>query len=140
MAGLRFGYLLTNPEIARELVKAKLPYNVNIFTIAAAQTILENPDVMDDAIRAVIAERRRMEAILVEIPDIETFPSEANFILMRTRHPARAVFEALYREGVLVRDVSGYPMLDRCLRVTVGTPEENDCFMATLTGVLEKFK
>jgi histidinol-phosphate aminotransferase len=65
------------------------------------------------------------------------FPSKANFILMKTARPARALFEALYARGVLVRDVSSYPLLDRCLRVSIGTPEENNKFLAALDHVLE---
>jgi histidinol-phosphate aminotransferase len=140
MAGLRFGYMLTNPEIAAEIVKAKLPYNVNIFTIAAVQTVLDNPGIMDESVQAVIVERSRMEAALAALAGVETFPSEANFILIRTRHPARRIFDALYRKGVLVRDVSRYPQLERALRVTVGTPEENDRFMAALAWILETFE
>ena len=137
MAGLRFGYMLTNPEIAAQIVKVKLPYNVNIFTIAAAQTVLDNPGVMDKSIQAVIAERSRLEAELAALPGVQTFPSEANFILMRTRHPAHRIFDALYRQGILVRDVSRYPLLERALRVTIGTPEQDDRFMRALARVLE---
>ena len=68
---------------------------------------------------------------------MRAFPSTANFILIRTAKPARELFEALYSQGVLVRDVSAYPMLERCLRVSIGTPEENNRFLAALDHALE---
>ena len=68
---------------------------------------------------------------------VETFPSQANFILFRTRFVARRLFDALYEAGVLVRDVSGYPMLEGCLRVSVGTTEQNTRFLEALDRALE---
>ena len=127
MAGLRFGYMMAHPEIAREVYKAKLPYNVNIFTLAAAEIVIENRDVLESRHRsALIRERERVFAELQKRTDVRAFPSTANFILIRTAKPARELFDALYSQGVLVRDVSAYPMLERCLRVSIGTPEEND--------------
>src|SRR5438093_491751 len=69
---------------------------------------------------------------------IRAFPSKANFILIKTARPAHRLFDALYSRGVLVRDVSSYPLLDRCLRVSIGTPEENDRFLVALDQALEK--
>ncbi len=137
LAGLRFGYLLTRPEIAAEINKARLPYSVNIFTLAAAQAVLEHTDVLNRAIRTLIDERERMLGELTGRPGVQVFPSRANFILIKTPHPARRVFDALYSEGILVRDVSRYPLLDRALRVSIGTPEENTRFLSALDRVLE---
>ncbi len=137
LAGLRFGYLLTRPEIAAEINKAKLPYSVNIFTLAAAQAVLERIEVLDGAVRSLIEERERIFGELDGRPGIQVFPSRANFILIKTPHPAGLVFDALYAEGVLVRDVSRYPLLDRALRVSIGKPDENTRFLSTLDRVLE---
>jgi histidinol-phosphate aminotransferase len=137
MAGLRFGYLMAHPEIAREIHKAKLPYNVNVFTLTAAELVLERPNTMDDAIQALIAERQRMIAEVRRRPEVEVFDSCANFFLIRTGRVARILFDALYAQGVLVRDVSGYPMLERVLRVSVGKPEENNRFLTALDRALE---
>jgi histidinol-phosphate aminotransferase len=137
MAGLRFGYLMAHPEIAKEIHKAKLPYNVNVFTLAAAELVLERPNVMRDAVQALIGERQRVLAEVRKRPGIEAFDSCTNFFLIRTRKVARELFEALYAQGVLVRDVSSYPMLDRVLRVSVGTPQENDRFLSALDRALE---
>lgn len=137
MAGLRFGYLMAHPEIAREIHKAKLPYNVNVFTLTAAELVLERPHIMKEAIQTLISERQRVLAEVRRRPGVEAFDSCANFFLMRTPRSARELFDALYAQGVLVRDVSGYPMLERVLRVSVGKPEENDRFLKALDRVLE---
>src|SRR5437867_7793694 len=137
MAGLRFGYLMAHPEIAREVYKSKLPYNVNIFTLAAAEVVIERHAVLTEGIAALVRERGRVFAELRRRPAVRVFPSKANFILMKTPRPARELFDGLYGQGVLVRDVSSYPLLDRCLRVSIGTPEENDRFLAALDRVLE---
>src|SRR5215510_13983490 len=138
MAGLRFGYMMAHPEIAREVYKSKLPYNVNVFTLAAVETVIENRGVLNRGIEALVRERERVFAELQKRNNVRAFPSTANFILIRTARPARELFDQLYSHGVLVRDVSAYPLLDRCLRVSIGTPEENDRFLAALDRVLEK--
>ena len=137
MAGLRFGYLMAHPEIAKEIHKAKLPYNVNVFTLAAAELVLEKPNVMREAIQTLIAERQRVLAEVRKRAGVEAFDSCANFYLIRTPHAARNLFDSLYAQGVLVRDVSTYPLLDRVLRVTVGNPEENNRFLSALDRALE---
>jgi histidinol-phosphate aminotransferase len=140
MAGLRFGYMMTHPEIAREIYKAKLPYNVNIFTLAAAEVVIERRHVLADAISTLIRERDRVTTALQKRSAVEVFPSKTNFLLIRTAKPARELFEGLFAQGVLVRDVSSYPLLDRCLRVSIGLPEENDRFIGALDKVLENRK
>src|SRR2546426_5903129 len=137
IAGLRFGYMMAHPEIAREAHKAKLPYNVNIFTLAAAELVIERRAALNQGIAALIRERERIFEELQKRPAVHAFPSKANFILMKTAKPARRLFDELYSRGVLVRDVSSYPLLDRCLRISIGTPEENDRFLAALDEALE---
>src|SRR5438034_5604568 len=113
MAGLRFGYLMAHPEIAREIYKAKLPYNVNIFTLTAADLVIERRAALGEAISRLIQERERVTAELQKRPSVHVFPSKANFVLIRTAKPARELFDALYKQGVLVRDVSSYLLLER---------------------------
>jgi histidinol-phosphate aminotransferase len=137
MAGLRFGYMLAHPEIAREIHKAKLPYNVNIFTLAAAEVVIERRHVLNEAISVLIRERERVMAELRKRPAVQVFQSKANFVLIRTAKPAKELFEAIFAQGVLVRDVSSYPLLERCLRVSIGKPEENDRFLNALDSALE---
>jgi histidinol-phosphate aminotransferase len=93
--------------------------------------------VLQRGIETLICERERVYAELLKRPVVRAFPSKANFILIRTPRPARELFERIYSQGVLVRDVSTYPLLERCLRVSVGTPEENDKFLRALDSALE---
>ena len=138
MAGMRFGYMLAHPEIAREVHKAKLPYNVNIFTLTAAQLAVERGNVMAQSIATLISERQRLIAEVRKRLGVRTFESATNFILIRTAKIGSELFNELYAQGVLVRDVSSYPMLERVLRVTVGTPEQNNKFLAALDNALPK--
>jgi histidinol-phosphate aminotransferase len=137
MAGLRFGYMMAHPEVAREVYKSKLPYNVNIFTLTAAELVIERRAALNQGIASLIRERDRVFAELEKRPAVRAFPSKANFILIKTGKPARQLFDALYAQGVLVRDVSSYPLLDRCLRLSIGTQQENDRFLAALDQALE---
>jgi len=136
-AGLRFGYMMAHPDIAREVYKAKLPYNVNIFTLAAVEVLIENRPVLDRGINDLVRERERVFSELQRRSAVQAFPSCANFILIRTARPSRELFDALYSSGVLVRDVSAYPLLERCLRISIGTPRENDKLLAALDRALE---
>lgn len=140
LAGLRFGYMLASPGLAREFAKARLPYSVNIFTLAAAEVAIEDASLSEDSVGLLVGERERLAVELGKRSGVEVFPSQANFLLLRTEHPAGAVFDALYRQGVLVRNVSGYPLLERALRVSVGTPVENDRFLASLDRALEAMR
>jgi histidinol-phosphate aminotransferase len=137
MAGLRFGYMLTHPDIAKEVNKGKLPYNVNIFTLTAAELVIEKRHMLQTAISTLIRERERVAAELKKRTAVQVFPSKANFLLIRTAMPARKLFEGLYVQGVLVRDVSAYPLLTNCLRVSIGTPGENDRFLTALDNAME---
>lgn len=138
LAALRLGILLADARLVRELDKVRLPYNVASFSQTAARMVLENPVYLESQIRTVRAERQRLDAALSRLPGVVTFPSDANFILLRTGRPSRDVFEGLRRRGVLVRDLGGNPgMLHGCLRVTVGLPDENDSFLEAMREVFE---
>jgi histidinol-phosphate aminotransferase len=141
MAGLRAGYLLAHPALAAEVHKAKLPYNLNFFTEVAAAEVLRARAELAPMVRSVVEERDRLYAAMRALPGIRVFPSAANFLCFRVEGAGvthAEVFRRLLDEwGVLVRDVSGYPMLERCLRVNAGTPEENDLFLAGLTTILD---
>lgn len=138
MAGLRFGYALAHPEVAREIAKAKLPYNVNAITLAAAEVALEQPERFEARVRHIVAERERLAPRLAALRGVEVFPSQANFLLLRFHEVApEAVFTRLVEEaGILVRDVSRGPGLAGCLRVSIGTPADNDAVLAALVKIL----
>jgi histidinol-phosphate aminotransferase len=137
LAGLRLGYLLAAPELVREIDKARLPYNLNFFTQMAALAALEERAALDETVGRIVEERDRLLARLADVPGVRPWPSKANFVLLELLDaPPRAVFDSLLRRGVLVRDVSAYPMLSRCLRVSVGTPGENEAFLHALGTAL----
>jgi histidinol-phosphate aminotransferase len=95
---------------------------------------------MDRRVASLIEERGRLFAALQSdsFDGVTVFPSGANFLLFRVRGDGGAVWKALLSRGVLVRDFSRWPRLDECLRVTVGTPAENDAFLAALRGALQE--
>ena len=137
MAGLRFGYMVAHPEVVRQIRKGKLPYSVNILALMAAEVVLDARHLLDGAIGKIVDERERLTEQLAGRPGVRVFPSRTNFVLIETPHPPREIFDALRRDGVLVRDVSGYPLLARALRVSVGRPDENDRFLGALDRALE---
>jgi histidinol-phosphate aminotransferase len=137
LAALRVGILLASPELAHELDKVRLPYNVGSFPQAVAGAALEAPELYAEQVRQILAERSRLATALAVLPGVTPFPSDANFILFRTALPSGEVFAGLRSRGVLVRDLGGRPgPLEGCLRVTVGTPDENSSFLAALGGVV----
>ncbi|MDB4950546.1 MAG: Histidinol-phosphate aminotransferase [Gemmatimonadetes bacterium] len=140
MAGLRAGYMLAHPALAAEVHKAKLPYNINFFSEVAAAEVLRGRALLVPQQDAIRAERDRLLAELAPVPGIRVYPSAANFVLFRVEAPGTThteVFRRLLDEhGILVRDVSKYPMLDGCLRVNAGTPEEDGAFLLALRAIL----
>jgi histidinol-phosphate aminotransferase len=136
MAGLRVGYLMAHPELAEQISKAKLPYNVNQFSLTAAEVALENIEKFRPPIESILKERERLGRELGEIPGFKVYPTEANFFLVETPMAPKELFGALYRQGILIRDVSSYPMLSKCLRISVGKREENDRLLSALRAIL----
>jgi histidinol-phosphate aminotransferase len=137
LAGLRVGYLLAAPELVREVDKARLPYNLNLVSETAALALLEQPELLAERVRELVRLREALAERLAALPGVRVHPSQANFLLFELEHAdARAVFEALHRRGVLVRDVTGYPRLERCLRVSVGSADENETFLHALGTAL----
>jgi len=132
MAGLRVGYLLAHPELVAQISKAKLPYNINQFSITAAEVALENMGIFRVAIDNVLKEKERLGKELSKLPGFKVYPSEANFFLVQSPVEPRVLFDELYEQGILIRDVSSYPMLSKCLRISVGTREENDRLLSAL--------
>lgn len=142
LAGLRAGYLLGHPRLVEEINKAKLPYNINFYTETVAAEVLRGRALLADQLEAIRVERDRLYAAMSGMEGIRVFPSAANFLLFRVeteRLDHVEIFNRLLNEeGILIRDVSKYPQLQRCLRVNAGTPEENDAFLAALAGILEE--
>jgi histidinol-phosphate aminotransferase len=125
LAGIRLGYAVGRPEWILEFDKVRPPYNVNSLTHVVAERILAHVDVLEAQAQSIIAERERLDAELRGFSRVTVFPSDANFILVRVPD-AHAVYEGMRRRGVLIKDLhTGVPLLDGCVRLTIGTPEEN---------------
>ena len=135
LAGLRLGCAIGDRAWLGEFEKLRLPYNVNVLSAAAAELLLDHRDVLEAQTRAIVDERARLERALDELR-IERFPSAANFILVRLDDAPRA-FEALKGRGILVRNFHGsHPLLAHCLRLTVGTPDENRRLIEALRSIV----
>ena len=136
MAGLRVGYLLAQPLLCAELLKAKIPFTVNFLSAAVAMKLMERNRIVIERIAFIKSQRDFLLRSLQAINGIEVFPSDTNFLVFRTFHEAKSLFDALLARNVLVRDVSSYPMLERTLRVNAGTENENKTFLSTLQQCL----
>lgn len=121
LGGLRVGYLLGHPDLVREILKVKLPYNVGHAAAVAALVSLEAGEVQRRRVAAIRARRERWASMLAGFC-LEVFPSEANFVLVRlpAAGEARRLHQGLLDRGILVRDVGVGPGLEGCLRITVG--------------------
>ncbi|MDP8937760.1 MAG: histidinol-phosphate transaminase [Actinomycetota bacterium] len=136
MAGSRLGYLIGPAEVVSDLERVVLPYHVDAAAQVAGRLALRWRAEMEARVAALVAERERVSAGLALLP-VDTWPSAANFVLFRPRSMEGAtVWKELVERSVLVRDCSSWPHLAGCLRVTVGTTEENDVFLSALAQVL----
>ncbi len=134
LAGLRFGYLLGRREVIAQLRKANLPYNVNLFTELVAIRLLDNRDFMQKQVKYISDERDRLYAEMKTMGHILVHRSFANFLLFKC-NDGRQMFLQLKKAGVLVRDVSEYPLLADHLRVSVGSKPENNLFLNVLKSL-----
>ena len=136
MAGARLGYLIGPSWLVAELDKVVLPYHLDAVKQIAGRLALRFVSDMDDRVSQIVAERTRISSTLADL-GTTVFPSGANFVLFRPEgHEGRAVWQGLVDRSVLIRDCSGWPRLANCLRVTVGTPDENTAFLDALGEIL----
>lgn len=132
MAGLRLGYAVSHRAWIDEIDKVRSPYNLNSLTQAAAVSLLADDRIFTGHTAAVRAERARLLAALARLPGVSVFDTAANFFVARVPD-APATFAQLKAAGILVKNVHGWhPLLANCLRITVGTPTENDALLAAL--------
>ena len=138
LAGLRLGALVGPPDLVQELEKVRLPYNVNALSQAAAQVLLKERAFVRQTVGKVLQARETLYRALRAMRGVRPFPTETNFILFRVAGDARRVHRRLREQGVLVRCFHEAPLLDRCLRVTVGRPQENRRFLEALEKAMEE--
>lgn len=137
LAGLRVGFAIANPALAAEILKPKIPFATNRLAEIAVIKLLDRYHVVQRAVDAILQERERLYRELKTIDAITVRESDANFLIIELDEPTR-VFAALKQKDVLTRDVSNYPMMEKCLRVNVGTRDENDRFLSALRDVLKR--
>ncbi len=138
MAAARLGYLVGPRWLVEELEKVVLPYHLDTAKQIAGRLALRFVDDMNMRVAEIVAERRRIEQALAKL-DVDAWPSGANFILFRPRgRHGHDVWNALLERDILIRDCSSWPRLDDCLRVTVGTHDENTAFIEHLAAILEE--
>jgi len=138
LAALRVGYLLASPGLVQEISKALLPYNLNAFSQTAAEVAIEMFEArLKPLVEAICAERDRLHVELARIPGLVPVRSRANFMVVHSKIGPKKVFAELLKRDILIRDVSGYPMLSDYFRVSVGTPEENDLLISALQEILK---
>jgi histidinol-phosphate aminotransferase len=136
MAALRVGYVVAPKWMIAQLEIASLPYHLDSFKQAATTAALGFTSEMEERVALIKSERSRIESTLSGL-DIEVWPSGSNFVLFRPRgRDAQAVWADLLSAGILVRDCSSWDRLEGCLRVTVGTPDENSAFLAAMSSAV----
>lgn len=138
LAGLRIGYLMGRPALMRELLKARLPFMVDRFAEAVTRAILARPELVRDRIARILASIGSLKASLRTIEGVEVLDSATNFVLFRTGHPAEIILSKLAGQGVLVRNMGGYPELKGWLRVSAGLEHENRAFLEALNRTLDE--
>ena len=141
MAGLRLGYVCGRREWIGSFDKTRSPFNINVLTEAVAIKLLHNKHVLDAQSAKVLEERERLRPELERLAGLKVYPSAANFLLVRVaggKGAGTRVFDRLKAQGVLVKDFSGgHPLLENCLRLTIGTPEENRILAAAIREALK---
>jgi histidinol-phosphate/aromatic aminotransferase/cobyric acid decarboxylase-like protein len=136
VAALRIGYLLASPDLVREIGKAVLPYNVNVFSQIVAEVTIENyEDELRPLVRQIVSERERLFAELSQIDGLAPVASRANFIVVKSATDPKRMFTDLLAHDILIRDVSSYPMLSEYFRFSVGTPEENNYLLEKIREI-----
>ena len=136
LAGVRLGYMVGAATLIDEIDKVRPPYNISALNAEATLFALEHADEFARQAATLRTERARLQAALQAMPSVKAFPSEANMILVRVPDSKRC-FEAMKARGVLVKNIAGlHPLLANCLRLTVGTPEENTLMIDALKASL----
>lgn len=134
-AGIRLGMAFASPEIIAVLNKIKYPYNVNLLTQERALDILENKERMEQQLRSILSQRTRLQEALPALDCIRKLhPTDANFILVEVTD-ADAIYQKLVEQGIIVRNRTNVTLCNGCLRITVGTPDENDALLDALKRI-----
>lgn len=134
-AGLRLGMLFARENLVTEINKVRYPYNINSLSQCAAEVVLDNHEFVAENIQLIIRERGRVFKAMSSLDGIAAYPSDANFIFFKSLD-ADSLFNQLVQKDILIRNFNKPGRLENCMRVTIGTPEENDAFLDALTEIL----
>lgn len=137
LAGVRMGYLLANASVIREFLKVRQPYSVDSVSQAIATAVYRNRSLFVPGINQIIEQRGVLLEELGKMPGVTVFDSDSNYVLFRVAD-ADEIWQGLYDRGVLIRDFSHSQYLENCLRVSVGSPEENQVFLGALAEILNE--
>jgi histidinol-phosphate aminotransferase len=138
LAALRLGFCVGPSAVVAELEKVVLPYHLSAATQTAGTAALRFDAAMRDRVGMLVAERHRLAEALRRLPGLTVYPSGANFVLVRAASDGHGLWRQLVERGILVRDFSRWPRLEDCVRITVGTPEEDDRLLAGLREITEQ--
>jgi histidinol-phosphate aminotransferase len=136
LAGIRLGYLIAHPDLAAELMKARLPFMVSRFAERVGLAVLDRAELLERRVERMSASIEALTEALEARPEVEVVPSAANFVLFSTPLPSGELQERLAEHDVLIRDMSGYDELQGYVRVSAGTQQENKAFLAALDTTL----
>jgi histidinol-phosphate aminotransferase len=136
LAGLRLGYLAGHPQVVREMMKSRLPFMVDRVAEAAALSLLRHDDLVRERTESMIAWTAALAEALGDIPGVEVLAGNTNFVLFKTPLDPALMLDELAADGILVRNMGGYPELRGYLRVTTGTEPENRLFLNALQRAL----
>jgi histidinol-phosphate aminotransferase len=137
LAGVRVGFTVSHPEIAAQIEKFLMTFRLPTVTSVIIDEVLENHDYMEGYVADIVKERGRLFSRLQQFKELRVFPSEANFLLVRTANSTE-VCKRMMNHGILIRNIDNGTSLKDCFRVNVGLPEENDAFIATLKIILDE--
>lgn len=137
LAALRVGYAVADPVIIDQIDKIRLPYNSNTLSQRLTERLLNHFAPVQKQLDALLKERESMVRELSKFKSLKVFPSDANFVLFRVEEDASALFKQLMESGILIRDLSNHPRLKNCLRVTIGTPDENKAFLKKMAHIIK---
>ncbi len=138
LAGVRLGYLIGHPDVVRELMKSRLPFMVDRFSEQVGLALLNRPELLRERVRKMQASVQEITSALQSMNAVTVVPSAANFVIFTTPLPADRLQDRLKDDGVLLRNMGGYPSLQGYLRVSAGTPDENKAFLAALERSLSE--
>jgi histidinol-phosphate aminotransferase len=137
LAGLRLGYAVTNPTLAKVMDKTPAPYPVNVVSLSMGRKMLENISLMRESVAALKVERGKLINALNEIRGVEAFDSKANFVLFNTAKPYAEAYETVLRQGLVIKKLGKLLKYENCLRTTVGLPEMNAKLLKALREYME---